>query len=444
MCAPIMPPKRGQSQPPDYPPEPTPLAPDDGLIEGFPGHLPRAGGRDGRAERADAGARAWASQEWGILSQRVNSVELGPTRTPGFWDRRVADRVQGLALPAKYRLIAQRQGAVAASCRSGVRAFRGWEPGPGNGVDLRQVVEMSCGTRRCEHCQKEIRRRACGRMAINASLFFTFTTPPDIFGIVEAWEECHPSLRQFIAIIRRENAYRHRKITGKRKCDRTKQRKRRSLANSRIRGGFDFEYAWAKEPHGSGRPHVHMIVSFTWVDFAWIREVWARVNGALDANFDGRKVKSVEGACHYLSTYVAKQITTPDILAIVKSKRMWASTKHDTVQHKIRWVHEVGCSENRARDSINARAIWGIDKGWSVECGNDNVYARWKRPTRLPGPVDLELFWSEPGIVPGASAGRKTYVNGYVPEWISYCEDSKRLAEMDRHSKLRAKIEIAP
>ncbi len=442
MCVPSVPPPGSGCQPVEPPLVTQAEADAAAAIAGFPVSLTPAGGRDARTEREHTSAQWYREQQWGDAAGRINSVELGPMRTPGWTDRRAASRVQRLKLPDRYRTIAQRQAAVAASCGAGVRAFRGWEPGPGNGSELRQVVQMHCGTRRCEHCQAELRRRACGRMAVQASIFLTFTTPVDIFGLVESWEECHPSLRQFVAILRRENAYRNREITGARKCDRTRKRNRRSLARGRMQGPAEFSYAWAKEPHQSGRPHVHMILSCTWIDFAWVREVWARVNGAMDANMDGRKVKSIDGACHYLTTYVAKQNTPPDILAIVKAKRLWASTKPLEKKDEIKWTLEVGTSEKRARDSVDNRSVWGRADGWISECGRDGTYAVWRRPVLHPGPVNLEQMWSEPpSKFRFDDTGRIEVVSPPHCYWDSsiYSESSRDLSEL---GKKRANVKI--
>jgi hypothetical protein len=400
VCVQIVADDQAEGQPPQAPSASLRAKPGALRVTGFPRALPDAGGRDGRAEHAYTDARVRSDLSWGSLEAALDLVELGSTCTVGWTDRRTGNRVLPLVLSESQRSVARAMSDASRSCGASLRAFVSWRPGRGYGQVLRMVAQLHCGTRACERCQARMRESAASRMAIKARLFLSLSVPPYMFNVRESWELCHVIVRQFIAIIRREAYYRNRPITGRRACDRSRMRARRSLARSRLRGGGKFEYSWAKEPQGGGMPHLHLLTAFSWVDFAWIRSVWASVWGAQDADIDGRVVKSIRGACWYLTAYVAKQKTSLDILAIIKRKRMWATTKRKEPSVRIPWMQDVRVSEGAARWVVDQRDEQPMGAGWLLESGADDRYAIFSQSSNFEGVFSTLIETSSEGTDP--------------------------------------------
>lgn len=344
----------------------------------------RAGGRDACAERAQRDPHAREESQWAAARQRLDSVELGPSRTIGFTDRRIGGRIASIVLRECQREALRAMVASSVACGAGLKAYHGFKPGEGYGTILRLVAQLHCGTRVCPGCQASIRRRACARMEIDAKYLASLSVPPYMFGVRDAWELAHAIVCQFVSILRRESKYATRPITGKRRCDRARKRNRRKLARSRVGRGGVRAYSWAKEPQQSGMPHLHILLDCDWLDYGWVREVWASVWGAQDADSDFRRVTSVNGACRYLSEYVAKQQTTVDILAIIKSKRLWTSTKAKEDSASVKWIPDKKTCEEAARWQVNNREEAGAESGWRLEAGKDDSYAIWSIPARAP------------------------------------------------------------
>lgn len=343
-----------------------------------------SGGRDARAERPGADARDRSDSEWGSLDAALDLVELGSTCAAGWTDRRIGARVASLLLTDADRSAARSLTSASLSCGASLKAFHSWRPGTGYGAILRLVAQLHCGTRACGACQGKMREAAKQRMAIEARMFLTFTIPPIDGGVRAAWKLLPEKQAKMNAIIRREANYRNREITGATEAKRERLRARRTLARSRLRGAYGLDYSWAREPQKSGMPHVHMLVSFAYVDYSWIREIWGKLWGVQMPNVQGDPVKSINGACWYLTTYVAKQKTSLDILSIMKRKRMWASTKKKEPSVGTKWIEDDRTSEAGARWQVNNRDEAGAESGWTLESGADDRYALWSMPARFP------------------------------------------------------------
>jgi hypothetical protein len=351
----------------------------------------RGGGRDARAEHAQADARVAREYHWAAADGRLDLVQLGSSRTIGWSDRRSTSRIASIVLRDCQREAARTALINAASCGIGLRAYHSWRPGGEFGVLMRLVAQLNCGTRTCAKCQAAMRRRACARMEIPARYLASLTVPPYMGDVRDSWEAAHSIVTQFVSLLRRESKYATREITGKRRCDRARKRNRRTLARSRVGRGGVRDYSWAKEPQSSGMPHLHILIDCDWLNYAWVRQMWAAYWGALDADCDFRLVTSPGGACRYLSEYVAKQNTPIDILAIIKSKRLWTSTKVRVVDARVKWYRDPTVSEDSARWQVNNRDEARADSGWSLISGRDNCYAKWEascdRPVWFPDVV---------------------------------------------------------
>jgi hypothetical protein len=117
--------------------------------------------------------------------------------------------------------------------------------------------------------------------------------------------------------------------------------------------------------------------------------MWAAHWGAIDADCDFRLVTNVNGACHYLTQYVAKQHTSLDILAIIKQKRLWTSTLKKDENTSAKWWPDGKTTEEAARWQVNHREESGSESGWTLLSGADERYALWSTPAKFPG-------WIEP------------------------------------------------
>src|SRR6185312_2923854 len=141
-----------------------------------------------------------------------------------------------------------------------------------------------------------------------------------------AWRRVHRALKRWHRELRRELAIAHRVYPGVLERRWRQRRARIDKARSRIRGPAKLEYAWALEAHKDGWPHIHECLNLDWLEFRWARNEWTRCLGVAKAHIDGRVVWDVEGTCRYLSKYIAKGGLTPEILALLRRRRAWAST----------------------------------------------------------------------------------------------------------------------
>jgi hypothetical protein len=58
----------------------------------------------------------------------------------------------------------------------------------------------------------------------------------------------------------------------------------------------------------------------------WIREQWDEITGLGIPEVNVKNVYQVEGVCYYLCKYMTKAKYSDEILAVLKRRRLWAST----------------------------------------------------------------------------------------------------------------------
>lgn len=362
---------------------------DPDRVEGW---APYGGRRDaaGAPHAAPTPPRDYvAADALGRLSLSI--LDEAWVNVPAFrpWtDRRQAKRrhvpksgASAIILTPHYREVARTQLAQAAKCRTGWEAYRGYECRESGDREIRLAINTRCGTRRCEECDAVIRERQQGRCEGPWALFFTLTLPRSGTAL-RAWETIHEQLKAWHRELRRELKISHRQWPEKGARRWRQRRARITKAASRLRGPAKFDYAWAMEDHKDGWPHVHECLSLEWLDYRWARDLWRRCTSQKTARIDGRKVWSKNGICKYLAKYVSKGGLPPDVLAVIRGRRAWASTILKPEVLDDGFVPEALENGDEISRQVSVKESWGKVDGWIFECGKDNGYAKWWRPAR--------------------------------------------------------------
>lgn len=364
-------------------PDSTTTGEPDSRLEGwrrFPEqeHLPHPVSPDAREL-----ARALPSVQSVRAFADLNSLSLGPSCPPFPVDTRGQPRHGGLDLTPADRDNARGLLEAAGQCGCTWLALRGWQDGPGDGFDMRAVVQSHCGTRYCEECSKVIRRHQIQRTLGDWSMFTTHTIPAGIHSKREEWDLIYSAGRVFRREVRRESKRRNETSDAKTWRGEYAHIARQALARMRLRGPEKIEYAWALEPHQDGRPHLHMIWNQEWMSFSWIRRIWSAALGMMDARVDGRRVWSKDGICGYLAKYISKRRMSLDILAIIKGRRTWASTLVAPEEEEPKWWRDESVSQEECGREVENMDDTGAEEGWELVAGKPNMYAIWKRPAEV-------------------------------------------------------------
>jgi hypothetical protein len=341
-----------------------------------------------RRQAPDARERAleWDSARSARAFADLNSLSLGPTCQAFPVDCRSQPRHERLELRPADRDAARQLIEAAAQCGNSLIKLEGWQEGPGDGFDLRAIVQTHCGTRYCERCSAAMRRHQLQRCLGAWGMFTTLTIQAGIHSVREEWDLVYGAGRVFRREVRRESKRRTEQSAARTWRGEYAHIARQALARMRLTGPDKIEYAWALEPHRDGRPHLHMIWNQEWMSFSWVRRIWSAALGMMDARIDGRKVWSTDGVCAYLAKYISKRNMSLDVLAILKGRRTWASTLEAPVSDESKWwPAETGRDEDLALQ-IEERSEWGADEGWAEVSGKDNSYAIWKRPAEVHAP----------------------------------------------------------
>jgi len=297
----------------------------------------------------------------------------------------VGARTAGLVLTADQRCAAQQLDAAARQCGSSLRSWVGFEFGESGGRELRLVAQTHCGTRACARCAEMMREHQRERVAGPWKLFLTLTFRPAFMTVSDAWGSIHSALRTWWRELRRQVAYRDGPITARTAKGQASQRDRKALAGERVRGPEGLEYAWCLEAHVSGYPHVHLVTNQEFVDYRYAKSLWEMSMSVETANVDGEQVYEVDGACRYLCQYVAKAHFSLDILAIIKGRRVWASTIKAPEKVWAGWIPDKAATEKVCRERVEERESWGAEEGWTLQAGADGRYGLWARDSEFQG-----------------------------------------------------------
>lgn len=362
----------------------TPSAPGDDLRPGKP--IPgwsQAGGpaarkRAARAAReASAGAMA-REASLNVFGVRPDILDCALFKAPAF-DRRLCYRQQAIVLSESERTTLRHMARQAANCGRTWMRFYGYDSVGAADRQLRLVCQSRCGTRACEACAQEIRKREAYRVEGPWELFLTLTVPRERASSGDAWREVHGWIETMTRELRRELAWARdeRPRAPGRRHDNHVDRWLR--ANQNIQCAGKLEYAWVIEPHADGFPHVHMVVNATWLDYNFLRETWSRSCGAATAWVYGEVVYQIDGACRYLCKYISKSALSIEILAILYGRRLWACSIKAAEKPDPFWFRDdIGGAPVTAAESENAEE-WARDNGWKLESSKPGGYALWSR-----------------------------------------------------------------
>ncbi len=317
----------------------------------------------------------------------VNLIELGSRCRTLNQAHPMPVRHHQVELTPAQKRIALEMMAAREQCGNTFKAFRGLETRGGIDFDVRLVAQTHCGLRACERCDRMIRRHQRLRMLGPWELFITFTVPREPWTAREAWEGLPACRKVFFRELRRECYHRSRSDMPAREPYATRAVLARALANSRIRGPSKLEYAWAVEDHEDGYPHLHTCMNMQWIDYKFIRELWSRSCGVVDAMVRGIKVYAPDGVCWYLSDYVSKGGIPLEILAIMKGKRLWASTLEAEREEEPKWIEEKVFTNNELSNQVQKGCGVGAGDGWNLEYGNSERYGFW---SRISSPVKFD------------------------------------------------------
>lgn len=353
-------------------------------IDGWPGEASKpARKRHARAARkAAASASVRASSLSGFLAHS-NILDRALLKAPAF-DRRKEPRHASIVLTEAERNNVRHLARQAANCGTLWMGFRGYDTSGPVDRERRLVCQARCGTRGCEDCARRIRERECGRVAGPWKLFFTLTVPRGRCSAADAWREAHGWIETLLRELRREVAW---SLDTKPRAPghwHDRHVDRWITANANIQAGEKLEYAWVLEPHQDGYPHVHLVVSASWVRWQFIKQLWERACGALGAWVYGERVYEIDGTCRYLSKYIAKSVLTAEILGMLFGRRLWATSlpKGDTPEPM--WIREDDAKTSDLIDDCDSGDDWNPDEGWRLVCGKAGAYGIWERDLEQP------------------------------------------------------------
>ncbi len=248
--------------------------------------------------------------------------------------------------------------ARVAACGTRWKTFRRVLTGYGPPVEQRLLVMIPCGLRECPSCAERARRDHRSRVLWRWTTFATLGFSHRHITVEQSW----------------------RRVSGWIRALTRWMRKRFSLPIYGEARNEGLEYAWVLEPHKSLYPHVHLTTNLLWIDrHEWMAK-WREITGQDVQHLDVKRVHSTDGICYYIAKYVSKARLTPEILAIMFRRRLWASTlKAKKVEHtwteeqKGEWLRHVDVMDDVVQD-FASEGVWKKTK--QVE----GVMVAWERP----------------------------------------------------------------
>lgn len=294
-------------------------------------------------------------------------------------ERRVTPRHASIALSPAERTRLREMTARALGCRTTFVAMRKSKADGGH-VDVdRLVMAVPCGTRMCEPCDAERRRKEAARVEGNWRTFWTLGVPSGFWRADVAWRLMGQWVKALFRELRRELA----EGQGSRVKVGAHERERIGALNERRQSGKRkmalLQYAWCIEPHQSGWPHLHFVTNAHFIGFEWIKSLWGRITSTTIRWARVERVKDVDGVCRYLSKYISKTTFSPDITAIMYRRRQWASTVPAPPKRAAEWtVEERREGEDLFSETVFA-SVFAREKGWKVGLSRAGEYANFSR-----------------------------------------------------------------
>lgn len=317
------------------------------------------------------------------------SIGLGSTHTG---ERRREPRQTRLILSDQQREVCRRGLAAAGACGSGYRAFRRYIKTPTGFKEERLVSQTFCGSRFCERCDAEIRRRECWRVEGGWRMFLTFGMPSAGLTPRQGWRRIRVALALLIKRLERHAGRPDSWAVRVWDEDADAASNHRAWTRFGRQRKSKLDYAWCLEPHVSGFPHVHMVVNACYIDYSWFRKVWSECLGMHCRWFLAKRVKSQDGICRYLSKYISKTVFTPDLCAVNYRRRMWATSRPLPPEKWPEWVAETETTPGQAADQAHEPAAFDARQGWTKTGGAAGRYQTWSRDWPLLDGIDRYLF----------------------------------------------------
>lgn len=300
-------------------------------------------------------------------------------RGPEALERRVTPRHEHIRLSDSERVRVRQMTAKALGCRVAMVSMTRSADKGSSVVQSRLVMAVPCGTRMCEVCDAERRKREAARVEGHWRLFWTVGVPSGAWRADVAWRLMGTWVKALFRELRRELA----SGEGARVRVGEDERERIAALNAARRVGARkaalLQYAWCLEPHISGWPHLHFVTNAEFVNFDWLKAVWGRIVSAEIRWARFEKVTDRDGICRYLSKYISKTTFSPDITAIMYRRRQWASTVPKPKVAKVGWELE---TETKARDlfleTVEPDAVARVE-GWEAKLARPGEYALFER-----------------------------------------------------------------
>lgn len=294
-------------------------------------------------------------------------------------DRRVTPRHDSIRLSDSERVRVRQMTARALGCGVSMISLTRAVPHARGVTQQRLVMAVPCGTRMCEACDSERRKREAGRVEGHWRLFYTLGVPSAAWRADVAWRLAGTWVKALFREIRRELA----RTAGARVKVSDEERARVDVVNQGRREGSrrlaPLQYAWCLEPHKSGWPHVHFVTNAHYIGFEWIKRTWSKIVSAEVRWARYERVTDRDGVCRYLSKYISKTTFSPDITAILYRRRQWASTTPRQVAQKAGWEREEG-TDQRDLFLETVEAINIADAlGWVSKLAKPGEYATFER-----------------------------------------------------------------
>lgn len=304
-------------------------------------------------------------------------------------ERRVVPRHASIALTPEERARVREMTAKALGCRTRFVSLTRSVEGRGVVAEQRLVMAVPCGTRMCEPCDAERRKREAGRVEGSWRLFWTVGVPSGSRSAGDAWRRMGGWVSALFREIRRELAQGDGSNVRMEDADRARIEDLRRQQKPGARRLADLQYAWCLEPHQSGWPHLHFVTNASFIRHAWFKALWSRIVGAEIRWANYRIVRDQDGVCRYLSKYISKTTFSPDITALMYRRRQWASTVPKPEVKRSGWELEEG-EEGRDLflETVDPERVARV-QGWELKLAKTAEYAVFER---VFSPQEWELY----------------------------------------------------
>lgn len=294
-------------------------------------------------------------------------------------ERRVTPRHGSIILTDAERTKLREMTARALGCRGTYVSMTRAKPSRHGVTQERLVMAVPCGTRMCEACDQDRRKREAGRVEGNWRLFWTLGVPAGAVHAAAAWRSISRWVGKLFQELRRELA----RGPGANVVVDQDERDRIAKVNESRRSGArkhaTLQYAWCLEPHQSGWPHLHFVTNASFVSFTWIKALWSRIVGFTVRWANYRRVTDGDGVCRYLSKYISKTTFSPDITAIMYRRRQWASTVPKAEVEKAGWeLEEADESRWLFLETSEPQAVAALGS-WTPKMNRPGEYALFSR-----------------------------------------------------------------